>query len=116
MRRCKATAWAEGEKVSVEGLFHRWSAQCVEAEDGVGNYTVALIELDDGRIVEANPDKVVFLDTATKKVGHDELAKAAVPLLELLNKYYDPHAYAIVTEGRVEVVRGEISALLPIRD
>ena len=116
MRRCKASVWADGKKVPVEGLFHRWSAQCVESEDGIGNYTVALIELDDGRIVEANPDTVVFLDTIRVEVGHDELAKAAMPLLELLNKYYDPHAYAIVTEGRVEVVRGEISALLTIRD
>lgn len=46
----------------------------------------------------------------------DELTKAAMPLLEFLNRHYDPHAYAIVTEGRVEIVRGEVSALLPVRD
>ena len=39
-----------------------------------------------------------------------------MPLLEFLNRHYDPHAYAIVTEGRVEIVRGEVSALLPVRD
>lgn len=47
---------------------------------------------------------------------HNELCKAAEPLLKFLNDHYDPHAYAIVTEGRVEIVRGEISAPLPVRD
>lgn len=46
----------------------------------------------------------------------EELKEAALPLLEFLNKYYHPHAYAIVTEGRVEIVEGSISAPLPIRD
>lgn len=47
---------------------------------------------------------------------HDELVAAATPLLDFLNRNYDPHAYAIVTEGRVEIVRGAMSALLPVRD
>lgn len=46
----------------------------------------------------------------------DELKEAALPLLEFLNKYYNPHAYAIVTEGRVEIIKGDIAAPLPIRD
>lgn len=46
----------------------------------------------------------------------DELVEASKPLLDFLNKRYDPHTYAIVTEGRVEIVRGEVSALLPVRD
>lgn len=46
----------------------------------------------------------------------DELVAAAMPLLDFLNKHYDPHAYAVVTEGRVEIVRGDMSALLPVRD
>lgn len=47
---------------------------------------------------------------------HDELVATATPLLEFLNLHYDPYTYAIVTEGRVEIVRGEVSALLPVRD
>lgn len=54
------------------------------------------------------------MDNATQK--HEELVKAAMPLLEFLNKYYHPHACAIVTEGRVEVVEGDIGAPLPVRD
>lgn len=63
MRRCKAMFWDSGKKVSVEGLFHQWGANYEEFCDaGPGNYTVALIELDDGKIVEGIPDTVVFLD------------------------------------------------------
>ena len=47
---------------------------------------------------------------------YDELTKAAMPLLEFLKRDYDPQADGIVTEGRVENVRGEVSALLPVRD
>lgn len=45
-----------------------------------------------------------------------ELQQAAKPLLDFLNKHYDPHAYAVVNEGRVEILRGEMSSPLPVRD
>lgn len=47
---------------------------------------------------------------------HQELTEAAMPLLDFLNRYYNPHAYAVVTEGRVEIVEGSMSAALPVRD
>lgn len=55
------------------------------------------------------------MDNETE-IKFKELEEAALPLLEFLNKYYNPHCYAIVTEGRVEIVSGEMSAPLPIRD
>ena len=65
MRRCKATVLENRERVPVEGLFHQWGQQYEDGgEAGIGNYTTAIIELDDGRIVEAAPDTVVFLDRA----------------------------------------------------
>ena len=65
MRKCKAAIWQNGEQVPVEGLFHRWAQQYEDCGDaGIGNYTVALIELVDGRIVEAAPDTVVFTEPA----------------------------------------------------
>lgn len=71
MRRCKAVLYDNGMKIPVEGLFHQWAAQYEDfCEFGPGNYTVALIELDDGRIVECAPDTVVFLDR--KGVGRDD--------------------------------------------
>lgn len=64
MRRCKATIWVDREPVPVEGLFHQFANQYEDCGDaGVANYTVAIVELDDGRIVEAAPDTVVFLAT-----------------------------------------------------
>lgn len=45
-----------------QGMFHQWAPQCEEFTEGPGNFTVALIELDDGTIKEAGPDKVKFLD------------------------------------------------------
>lgn len=65
MRRCKAFIIENGKKVPVEGLFHQWAndfEDCGEA--GIGNYTVALIELDDGRIVEGITNTVVFAEPA----------------------------------------------------
>ena len=65
MRKCKAAIWQNGEQVPVEGLFHRWAQQYEDCGDaGIGNYTVALIELVDGRIVEAAPDTGVFTEPA----------------------------------------------------
>ena len=63
MRHCKAVTWEKGEHFEVEGQFHQWAngfEDCGEA--GIANYTVALIELDNGKIVECPPDTVVFLD------------------------------------------------------
>lgn len=66
--------------------------------------------------LEAAPDTVVFQDVNAEKPIFNELKDAAAPLLEYLHKYHDPHAYAVVTEGRVEVVRSEIGAPLPVLD
>ena len=46
----------------------------------------------------------------------EELYEASLPLLEFMNKYYCPHDYAILTEGRVEIVCGNMGIPLPVRD
>ena len=46
----------------------------------------------------------------------EELKEASLPLLKYLNKYYHPHCYAIVTEGRIEIVEGQEGCPLPARD
>jgi len=56
------------------------------------------------------------MDAQECKIRSEELQKASLPLLEFLNKYYNPHTYAVVTEGSVEIVCGEMSAGLPVRD
>lgn len=45
-----------------------------------------------------------------------ELKQASKPLIDFLNKYYDPMTTAIVTEGRVDIVRNEMGMPLEVRD
>lgn len=45
-----------------------------------------------------------------------ELIEASLPLLEFMNKYYCPHDSAILTEGRVDIVCGNMYVPLPVRD
>ena len=46
----------------------------------------------------------------------EELEKAVKPLIEFLNKYYNPMTSAIVTEGRVDIVSNEMGMNLEVRD
>lgn len=62
MRRCRAKTWDRGKLIPVEGLFHQWGATFEEFEAGPANTTMAIIELDDGRIVEGIYHTVEFLD------------------------------------------------------
>jgi hypothetical protein len=52
--------WEEG--FSREGLFHKWGNAYEEFESGPGNYTVGLVELSDGEIVEVLPSHLKFVD------------------------------------------------------
>ena len=45
-----------------EGLFHQWVNSYEEFESSVGNYTVGLIELQDGTIEEVLPINIKFID------------------------------------------------------
>lgn len=78
MERCNGALSGRWKVIPVEGLFHQWASDFMEFETGPGNYTVALIELDDGRIVKGVADTVVFLDKvqetlqpAAKEAGAD---------------------------------------------
>jgi len=64
MRPVKAKCWDRDAKsfVSVKGHFHQWAAAYEELRDGVGNYIVAIIEDENGRVWTALPDDVKFLD------------------------------------------------------
>lgn len=55
-----------------KALFHRWDevSQAVEAGFAIGShpagwlkYTLAIIELEDGKIVEVSPTLIKFLDS-----------------------------------------------------
>jgi hypothetical protein len=61
-------------------------------------------------------DGIARADQWRKEMNKD-LAEAAMPLWEFLNKHYrTPHTYAIVTDEVVEIVIGDRGALFPVRD
>jgi len=43
------------------GTFHEWGVKYEEFDNGPGNYTVAIVERDDGVIVTPDADRVKFL-------------------------------------------------------
>ena len=49
-----------------EGLFHQWANAYEESSAGFGNYTVALVELSDGTIIEVLPIALKFDDKLTE--------------------------------------------------
>lgn len=64
MRKCKGEYWIRGKGAVQfdDGLFHQWGAAYEEFEAGPGNYTVAIVELPDGKIVEVLPSGLVFTE------------------------------------------------------
>lgn len=54
--------------------------------------------------------------TEEREESFQELTEAATPMLEYLNKHFDPHTTAVITEGQVTIVRDEVSVPLPVRD
>ena len=47
---------------------------------------------------------------------HEELMEAAKPLLDILYEYYDSLTTIIMSQGHIEIVRGDIGTPLPLRD
>lgn len=50
------------EDFSENGLFHQWGTACEESHENYGNYTVGIIELEDGSICTAHPEHIKFMD------------------------------------------------------
>ncbi len=72
LRRCKGkyNIYENGKWNSMEfelGYFHEWGMNYEEfCDSGPGNYSVAIVELPDGRIVMPVADDIVFLDLITE--------------------------------------------------
>jgi hypothetical protein len=47
-----------------EGTFHSWGVAYTEFESGAGNYSAAIVELDDGSVEVVPAFSVKFLDRA----------------------------------------------------
>lgn len=72
MRTCRGIFWdaTMKERMTFEkGYFHQWGNCYEEFENGPGNYSVAIIELEDGRVIEANPSDIHFTDVIAYEGG-----------------------------------------------
>ena len=70
LRPCKAVTYEKGNVEKVKGRFHGWGINYEEFETGPGNFTTAIIELDNERIVSCPAETVQFLDR--EEPGNEE--------------------------------------------
>lgn len=57
---CNAGKWIDFE---FEGMFHCWGNEAVEAgESGFGNFTIGIVEDQDGQIHTINPNHIKFIN------------------------------------------------------
>lgn len=52
----------EPYQIEGEGIFHKWSLKTEEYEDGLGPYTVGIIEKFDGSVVMIEPRYIKFVE------------------------------------------------------
>lgn len=69
MRKCKGSYAVYNEKthryemeVFEKGVFHQWGCSYEEFETGIGNFTVAVVELPDGKVIMPAADRIQFID------------------------------------------------------
>lgn len=96
----------------VEELIRMIRKEVLASSEEIGMKQERVVGLCAVRIRPENAEQTI----AEREKAFQELVNAAMPMLDYLNRYYDPHATAIITEGRVTIVRDEIGAPLPIRD
>jgi hypothetical protein len=68
VRKVSAIVWSrlKRERETIIGEFHCWGQAYEEFEAGPGNRTMAIIELEDGKVVIADPEDVTFIREALK--------------------------------------------------
>ena len=66
MRRCKVSmnVRKNGKWVTETfelGFFHCWGCSFEEFENGAGNYSIAIVELPNGKIIMPMPNEIEFI-------------------------------------------------------
>lgn len=62
LRRCEASLYENGKKKTVIGRFHQWGVSFEEFDNGAANFTTAIVELEDGRVVSCMAEMIRFCD------------------------------------------------------
>jgi hypothetical protein len=60
LRRIKQDTNCWEKDFTTEGLFHQWAFAYEEFETGPVNYTVALVELPNGEVIQVLPSNLKF--------------------------------------------------------
>lgn len=70
LRPCRINYYKDGNLTQAIGLFHTWGFAAKQDPD-MGNvqYSVAVVELKDGKVVPVDPMDLQFLDREVKKDG-----------------------------------------------
>jgi hypothetical protein len=72
MRKVLTYTWVKGDDnkyhkiIDKPGLFHKWGVDFEEFESGPGNYSTAIIEMEDGTIENIRADMIKFIDSKEK--------------------------------------------------
>lgn len=77
IKRLRAIQYSRPEdQVDRPGLFHQWGTDFEEYENGAAQFSVGIVELEDGSVEMVPPERIHFLEPADKEV------KAMLSLLE----------------------------------
>ena len=52
---------------SIDGFFHQWGVDVVEAAEGFGTFSVAIVELMDGTIITPAAELIQFMSPEEKQ-------------------------------------------------
>lgn len=94
MRKCKCKYYVGKVPYTNIGKFHCWGSNFVELDTGAGNYTVAIVELLDGTIVECYPKDIQFISDVKevlRKAKIGEFIKIVAPFEGVNCSYGDIH-------------------------
>lgn len=68
-RPCRVTTkvWDENERKQVElifdGIFHEWGSEAEYGDNnGFGNFSIGIVEAENGRVYTVNPNHIQFTD------------------------------------------------------
>ena len=65
MRQCKGRYFKDGKFYEFElGYFHQWGSDYEEFEAAPGNFTTAIVELPDGKVITPIANDIQFLTKA----------------------------------------------------
>lgn len=64
MRPVIARIWNEETKQwdAISGSFHGWGFNVIETNESVSQYSVAIVEMENGKVVTPNAGDVTFTD------------------------------------------------------